>query len=135
VLNLILPHLSIAIIYVDAAMSAQLLFSQNKNERELSVDFKKPQFSGRGLKIQLWRILRSLKFVPLLPLLSWSYPGESYHLGVLGDDLLDEFGAVKDFPGFYLAGSMALPGVEPGPITHSAMAQTSRLIEYLITRT
>lgn len=100
VLNLILPHLSIAIIYGDAAMSAQLLFSQNKNERELSVDFKKPQFSGRGLKIQLWRILRSLKFVPLLPLLSWSYPGESYHLGVLGDDLLDELERSKIFPAF-----------------------------------
>lgn len=133
-LNLILRNISIAIVYVDAALSPQLLFSQSKQDREICVDYKKPRFTCRGLKIYLWRIFRELKFVPLLPLLSWSNPGESYHLGALGDGLLDEVGSVRDIPGLYVAGAMALPRIEPGPITHSAMAQTSRLIEYLTTK-
>jgi len=134
-LNVILPHLAIAIVYVDAEMSTQISFSKINQSRELNVDFIKASVSGRGLKRRLWTIFREIKFLPLLPLLSWSKPGESYHLGALGNQILDDFGSVKELPGVYIAGAIALPGVEPGPITHSAMAQTSRLIEHLTTKT
>jgi hypothetical protein len=134
-LNVILPHLAIAIVYVDAEMSTQISFSKTNQSRELNVDFIKASVSGRGLKRRLWSIFREIKFLPLLPLLSWSKPGESYHLGALGNQILDDFGSVKELPGVYIAGAIALPRVEPGPITHSAMAQTSRLIEHLTTKT
>ena len=134
-LDIVLPHLAIAIVYVDAKMASQINFRKIANIRELNAAFIEPIDSGRGLKNRLWGIFRRIGFLPLLPLLSWSKPGESYHLGALGHEILDELGTVKQLPGLYVAGAMALPRVEPGPITHSAMAQTSRLIEHLTTKT
>ncbi len=133
-LNSLLPHLAIAIIYVDSDASPQVRFRKSEDERKLLVDFLSPMFSVRGLKTQLWKIFRRIGFFPLLPLLSWSSPGESYHLGAVGNQLLDEFGSVKNLPGLHVAGAISLPQIEPGPITHSAMAQTSRLIERLLTK-
>ena len=133
-LNSLLPHLAIAIIYVDSDASPQVRFRKSEGERKLLVDFLSPKISVRGLKSQLWKIFRRIRFIPLLPLLSWSNPGESYHLGAVGNQLLDEFGSVKTWPGLHVAGAISLPQVEPGPITHSAMAQTSRLIERLLTK-
>ncbi len=133
-LNSLLPHLAIAIVYVDSEASPQVRFKKSEGERKLLVDFLNPMVSVRGLKTQLWKIFRRIGFFPLLPLLSWSSPGESYHLGAVGDHLLDEFGSVKNLPGLHVAGAIALPQIEPGPITHSAMAQTSRLIERLLTK-
>ncbi|CAN1644181.1 hypothetical protein MCERH3_00025 [Candidatus Nanopelagicaceae bacterium] len=133
-LNSLLPHLAIAIIYVDSDASHQVRFRKAEGERKLIVDFLSPMFSVRGLKTQLWKIFRRIGFFPLLPLLSWSRPGESYHLGAVGNQLLDEFGSVTTLPGLHVAGAISLPQIEPGPITHSAMAQTSRLIERLLTK-
>ena len=133
-LNSLLPHLAIAIIYVDSDASPHVRFRKSESERKLLVDFITPRVSVRGLKTQLWKIFRRLRFIPLLPLLSWSNPGESYHLGAVGNQLLDEFGSVKSLPGLHVAGAISLPQIEPGPITHSAMAQTSRLIERLLTK-
>ena len=133
-LNSLLPHLAIAIIYVDSDASPQIRFRKSEGVRKLLVDFLNPLVSVRGLKTQLWKISRRLRFIPLLPLFSWSNPGESYHLGAVGNQLLDEFGSVKSLPGLHVAGAISLPQIEPGPITHSAMAQTSRLIERLLTR-
>lgn len=133
-LNSLIPHLAISIIYVDSDASPQVRFRKSEGERKLLVDFLSPMVSVRGLKPQLWKIFRRIRFFPLLPLLSWSNPGESYHLGAVGNQLLDEFGSVKTWPGLHVAGAISLPQIEPGPITHSAMAQTSRLIERLLTK-
>jgi hypothetical protein len=133
-LNSLIPHLAIAIVYVDSDASPKVRFRKSEGERKLVVDFLRPMVSVRGLKTQLWKIFRRIKFFPLLPFLSWSNPGESYHLGAVGNQLLDEFGSVKALPGLHVAGSISLPQIEPGPITHSAMAQTSRLIERLLTK-
>jgi hypothetical protein len=134
IVDFILPHLAIAIIYGDSAMSPTISFSLMSRNRQLNVDYSEPMHSPRGLKRRLWRAFRTLGFFPLLPLLSWSKPGESYHLGAMDGDILDEFGAVKSIPGLYVAGALSLPSITPGPITHSSMAQTSRLIEYLLTK-
>jgi hypothetical protein len=133
-IDLMLPHLSIAIIYVDSRVSPRVQFSKSLADRMLNVQFSKPERSKEGLRRKLWEIFRKLGFIPIIPLLSWSSPGESYHLGALEGDYLDEFGAVKNLPGLYVAGAISLPQIEPGPITHSAMAQTSRLIEHLVTK-
>ncbi len=132
--DLILPHLAIAIIYGDPAMSSKISFNLMSQNRHLNVDYAEPRHSSRGLKRRLWQAFRSLGFVPLLPLLSWSKPGESYHLGAMDGNILDEFGAVKSIPGLHVAGAIALPSITPGPITHSSMTQTSRLIENLVTK-
>jgi hypothetical protein len=90
--------------------------------------------SSLGLIRRLWQVFRYLGFFPLLPLLSWSQPGESYHLGAMDGEILDEFGSVKSIPGLHVAGALSLPNIAPGPVTHSSMAQTSRLIEKLVTK-
>jgi len=134
ILKLILPHIAIAIIYGDTAISPKISFTKLNQNRQLHVDFLKPTKSSRGLRRRLWRVFRSLGFLPLLPLLSWSQPGESYHLGAMEGQILNEFGSVRSVLGLHVAGAISLPSLEPGPITHSSMAQTSRLIEHLLTK-
>ncbi len=133
-LNFLLPHLAIAIIYADAKASPQVKFTISEGARKLNVDYSVPEVSSKGLKSQLWKIFRKLGFLPLLPFFSWSKPGESYHLGAVQNKVLDDFGSVRALPGLHVAGAIPLPQIEPGPITHSAMAQTSRLIEKLLTK-
>ena len=131
-LKLLTKHLAIGIIYLDAKASPELTFSRTGTPRELNATFSQPRFGKTGLLIQLWRLYRTLGFLPVLPAIAWSGPGESYHLGALGDQIIDEFGSVEEIKGLYVAGSLALPKLEPGPITHSAMAQSSRLIERIL---
>lgn len=133
-LNLLLPHLAIAIIYVDSCASPIIQFRKAENERKLVINFLDPANSRRGLIRQMWKIFRRLGFVPLLPFFSWSKPGESYHMGAITNKILDDFGSVITLPGLHIAGAVSLPRVDPGPITHSAMAQTSRLIEKILTK-
>ena len=133
-IELLLPHLAIAIIYRDQAGSPRIAFSKTAEKRQLTVDFLEPPHSAKGLTWQLWKIFKSIGFLPLLPLLSWSKPGESYHLGAVENQILSEFGSVKSMPGLHVGGAFALPSLEPGPITHSSMAQTSRLIEHILTK-
>ena len=135
IIDFFLPHIAIAIIYGDAAMSPRIAFRKSVETRGLTADFLSPRNSKRGLNRRLWQVFRKLSFFPLLPLLIWSKPGESYHLGALENSLLDEYGSVKSISGIHVAGAVSLPSVDPGPITHSAMAQTSRLIEHLTTKT
>ncbi len=125
-------HLAIGIIYLDAKASPKLTFSGTGKPREMNVAFSKPRFGKAGLLRQLWRLYRTLGFLPMLPAIVWSGPGESYHLGAMEDGIIDEFGSVKEIKGLYVVGSIALPKLEPGPITHSAMAQTSRLVERVL---
>jgi hypothetical protein len=132
--DFIMPHLVIAILYVDSEISPQIKFSKSLKNRGLRAEFIKPIISAKGLKPRLWGIFRRIGLVPLLPLLSWSKPGQSYHLGAVENQILDEFGSVKAMSGLHVAGAISLPKVEPGPITHSAMAQTSRLIEHITTK-
>lgn len=131
-IQFVLPHIAIAIIYKDAAASPRVSISKLSVARELNVNFLKPASSTLGLRKQLWRIFRTLGFFPLLPLLAWSKPGESYHLGAMENTILDEFGTMKSISGLHVVGAITLPSVEPGPITHSAMAQSSRLVERIL---
>jgi hypothetical protein len=132
-LKLLTKHVGIGIIYLHSDASPRLTFNRN-GSRKLNVVFQQPRFNKTGLLRQLWRVYRILGFFPLLPAISWSGPGESYHIGALQDKIIDEFGSVEQINGLHVAGAIALPQIEPGPITHSAMAQTSRLIERLLTK-
>jgi hypothetical protein len=132
IVKVLTKHLAIGIIYVDAKASPKLTFNATGAPREMNTTFHKPLVSKTGLLRQLWRLYRTLGFLPLLPAIAWSGPGESYHLGAIDEGIVDEFGSVQEINGLHLAGSIALPKLEPGPITHSAMAQTSRLVERIL---
>jgi hypothetical protein len=132
IVNFLTNHLAIGIIYLDAKASPKLTFNATGAPREMNTTFHKPLVGKTGLLRQLWRLYRTLGFLPLLPAIAWSGPGESYHLGAMEEGIVDEFGSVEEMNGLHLAGSIALPKLEPGPITHSAMAQTSRLVERIL---
>lgn len=131
-MKLLTKHLAIGIIYLDAMASPKLTFNGTGTPREINAIFSQPRFGKTDLLKQLWRLYRTLGFLPLFPAIAWSGPGESYHLGAIEEGIVDEFGSALEINGLHLAGSIALPRVEPGPITHSAMAQTSRLVERIL---
>jgi hypothetical protein len=131
-IGVILPHLGIGIVYMDSKTSPSLSFSVSDILRTLQVQKVEPQQKRWGFKKRLMMVTQSLGFLPLLPVLIWSKPGESYHLGSAKCELFDEFGVLLRDSRISCAGSFSLPTISPGPITHSSMAQTSRLVEKII---
>jgi hypothetical protein len=128
----LLPHIGIALIYLDSKASSSLSISKGMGERELEIKVLRPDKSVWGLRRKIMGAFQGLKMFPLVALISWAKPGESYHLGAGGRDLLDEYGFVEFNKRISVAGSLALPRIDPGPITHAAMAQSSRLVERII---
>jgi hypothetical protein len=130
--DFILPHIGIALIYLDSKASSSLSISKGVDDRNLDIKVFGPEIRARGLRRKLIGAFRALKIFPFVGLISWTKPGESYHLGAGAKDLLDEYGFVKIDKRISFAGSLALPRVDPGPITHASMAQSSRLAEKII---
>jgi hypothetical protein len=128
----LLPHIGIALIYLDSKASSSFSISKGMGDRELVIEALRPANSVWGLRRKIMGAFRGLKIFPLVALISWAKPGESYHLGAGGRDLLDEYGFVKFNKRISVAGSLALSKIDPGPITHAAMAQSSRLAEKII---
>jgi|688.fasta_scaffold178542_2 hypothetical protein len=128
----LLPHIGIALIYLDSKASSSLSISKGMGDRELVIKALRPDKSVWGLRRKIIGAFRGLKILPFVALISWAKPGESYHLGAGGRDLLDEYGFVEFNKRISVAGSLALPRIDPGPITHAAMAQSSRLVEKII---
>jgi hypothetical protein len=128
----LLPHIGIALIYLDSKASSSLSISKGMSARELEIKVLRPDKSVWGLRRKIIGAFQGLKMFPLVALISWAKPGESYHLGAEGRDLLDEYGFVEFNKRISVAGSLALPRIDPGPITHAAMAQSSRLVEKII---
>lgn len=130
--GMVLPHFGIALIYLDSQASSSLSISKGAGSRELNIKILMPENSKWGLRRRMWHAFRQLRIFPILPLISWAKPGESYHLGAGGTGLLDDIGFVKVDKRISVAGSLALARVDTGPITHAAMAQSSRLVEQIV---
>jgi hypothetical protein len=130
-LRFLTPHMGIALLYLNSDYSESLTFRKSVTARKLIVELNRPKFEHKKFQRRLWNSFRSIGLYPLLPALSWAKPGESYHLGA-SPNLLDEYGFLKSDKRVSVSGSFALPIILPGPITHSAMAQTSRLVERII---
>ena len=130
--GVILAHIGIALIYLDSKASNSLTISKGRGGRELEINILKPEEGSSGLRRKLWQTFRLLRIFPLVPLISWAKPGESYHLGAGGKDLLDDLGFVKVDTRISVAGALGLTRVDPGPITHASMAQSSRLVEWIV---
>jgi hypothetical protein len=130
-LKFLTPHMGIALLYFNSDYSESLSFRSSLSPRKLIVKLNRPKSGNTKIGRRLWNSFRNIGLFPLLPALSWAKPGESYHLGA-APNLLDEYGFLKFDKRVSISGSFALPTILPGPITHSAMAQTSRLIERII---
>lgn len=125
------PHMGIAIIYLNSNYSESLKVGKSSVSRKLLVGLVEPKINDLKMSQRIWSSFRRLGLFPLIPALSWAEPGESYHLGA-EHDLLDDFGFLKADKRVSVAGSFALPVILPGPLTHAAMAQSSRLVEKII---
>jgi hypothetical protein len=130
-LKFLTPHMGIALLYFNSDYSESLSLRSSLSPRKLIVKLNRPISGNTKIGRRLWNSFRNIGLFPLLPALSWAKPGESYHLGA-APNLLDEYGFLKFEKRVSISGSFALPTILPGPITHSAMAQTSRLIERII---
>jgi hypothetical protein len=131
ILNILTPHMGIALIYVSSEYSETLKITRSHDSYKLLIDLSKPGKKRFGFLKKLGISFKELGLCPVLPALSWAKVGESYHLGA-AQDHLDEYGFLKSEPRLSVAGSFALPKVLPGPITHAAMAQSSRLVERIV---
>ena len=131
IMKFLASHLGIVLFYLNSSLSESLELKAEKDFRRLivtekaavrnSVDYK------RGIKLSV----RRMGLFPLAFALRMARVGESYHLGA-APDVLDEFGFITSDKRISVAGSFALPEIVPGPITHAAMAQTSRLVERIV---
>ena len=130
-LKFLTPHMGIALIYLSSNFSESMSVRKSTQERKLLIDLIKPNFKNQRFGRRIWKSFTNLGLLPLMLALNWAKPGESYHLGAV-PDVLDEYGFLKSDNRISVAGSFALPTILPGPITHAAMAQTSRLVERLV---
>jgi hypothetical protein len=67
--------------------------------------------------------LRKVGLWPIPMFTRFGSPGDSYHLGMAESIVEPENGSVEGFNRIFALGAIALPSLEPGPITYSAMAQ------------
>lgn len=67
--------------------------------------------------------LRKVGLWPMPIFTRFGSPGDSYHLGMAESIVEPVNGSVEGFNRVFALGAIALPSLEPGPITYSAMAQ------------
>jgi hypothetical protein len=130
-LKALTPHMGIALFYISSAMSESMEVSINNSSRQLDIKTRKAKNSRYSVMKEIKLKISGLGMKQFLPSFLMAKVGESYHLGA-AENLLDEFGFLKIDGRVSVAGSFALPQIIPGPITHAAMAQTSRLVERII---
>ena len=130
-LTMLSPHMGISLFYINSKMSESLTLSIDESLRQLNIQTVKAKSDCHSLKRLIRLKLKDLGLKQLLPSFMMAKVGESYHLGA-AQDLLDDFGFLRIDSRIAVAGSFALPQIVPGPITHAAMAQTSRLVERII---
>ncbi len=131
VLKVLTPHMGIALFYISSDMSESLEVSINDSSRQLDIKTRKAKNERFSVIREIKLKISDLGVKQFLPSFKMARVGESYHLGA-AENLLDEFGFLKIDGRISVAGSFALPQIIPGPITHAAMAQTSRLVERII---
>ena len=73
--------------------------------------------------IRSFHNLKSLGLLPMPMFTRFGSPGDSYHLGMAENIVQPENGSVEGFSRVFALGAIALPRLDPGPITYSAMAQ------------
>ena len=131
--EVISPFLGVVLIYLDSQDSEDLelewldesLAVRNLNNSQLG----KALISIRN---DFGIIAKELRIHPIWPFRKVSNVGDSYHLGASKTNICDDFGRLLENQDVGVAGSFALPTLEPGPITMTAMAQGVRLVESML---
>jgi hypothetical protein len=122
--------LGVALIYMDPEDSDKISLEWGAEEllvrkipnryrsravKEIKMNFK--IFASKTLLFPIWTFMKQTEV------------GESYHLGSVGNGVVDNFGRLLSDNRIGVAGSFALDRLESGPITMTAMAQGVRLVE------
>lgn len=120
--RLIFSRIGIALGYRNRIYSSSIKLNSGSTVliEELSPEKKNSKlvFMARSFstlkKVGLWPIPMFTRF---------GSPGDSYHLGMAENFVQPENGSVEGFNRVFALGAIALPKLDPGPITYSAMAQ------------
>jgi len=130
-LSLFSKCFGIALIYIDPLDSDELVLEWNEKLLVTSIFNRPISTTLKHLKKSFKLFSKRARFLPLWKLVKVTEVGASYHLGAAKDLPVDEYGRLLANLNIGIAGALALPFLEPGPITNTAMAQSVRLISSL----
>jgi hypothetical protein len=122
VLRIVFSRIGIALGYRNQENSSSISLKSGPitSVKELAPEKKFRRFS---LMIRSFNKLKSLGLFPIPMLIKYGSPGDSYHLGMAENIVQPKNGSVEGFNRVFALGAIALPKLDPGPITYSAMAQ------------
>ena len=122
VLRIVFSRIGIALGYRNQENSSSISLNSGPKTlvKELAPEKKLSKFI---LMIRSFNKLKSLGLLPIPMLIKFGSPGDSYHLGMAENIVQPENGSVEGFNRVLALGAIALPKLDPGPITYSAMAQ------------
>lgn len=122
VLRIVFSRIGIALGYRNQENSSSI--SLNSGSRVLVKKLSpERKISKLVLMIRSFQKLKSLGLLPMPMFTRFGSPGDSYHLGMAENIVQPENGSVEGFNRVFALGAIALPKLDPGPITYSAMAQ------------
>lgn len=120
--DIIFDRIGIALGYLDqlSSSSIRLVSGSTVLVEELP---PKDKISKLSLTISAFLSLKKIGLSPMPMFTKFGSPGDSYHLGMANSIVQPKYGSIDGFNRVYAFGAIALPILEPGPITYSAMAQ------------
>ena len=122
VLRIVFSRIGIALGYRNQENSSSISLNSGPITlvKKLAPEKKLSKFT---LMIRSFNKLKSLGLLPMPMFTRFGLPGDSYHLGMAQNFVQPGHGSVEGFGRVFAFGAIALPSLEPGPITYSAMAQ------------
>ena len=122
VLGIVFSRIGIALGYRNQENSSSISLNSGPTilVKELAAEKK---ISKITFMIRSFHNLKSLGLLPMPMFTRFGSPGDSYHLGMAENIVQPENGSVEGFSRVFALGAIALPRLDPGPITYSAMAQ------------
>ena len=122
VLRIIFSRIGIALGYRNQENSSSISLNSGPKTlvKELAPEKKLSRFT---LMFRSFNKLKSLGLLPIPMVIKFGSPGDSYHLGMADNIVQPKNGSVEGFNRVFALGAIALPTLDPGPITYSAMAQ------------
>ena len=127
-MKLMLPHLYIAIIYLDSSVSGKIILEKGSalSYRYMNFDSKSKEFTG--IRKAINKIFFGLRIFPAWTFAKFANVGDSYHIGAGSGFEANNYGQLKSNPKVGILGSLALESIEPGPITSLSMMQAIKLV-------
>jgi hypothetical protein len=121
-MNALRSRIFIGLLYVDSRWSGKLRVSWSAKFNSVPIN---PVIASKNLnriRVAIAGLRRQFGILAIWPLAKYSAVGDSYHLGMTSPRLTNNYGELRDCQRVYAVGSLAIPTLEPGPITMTAMA-------------